>query len=56
MVEFDTIVNVKIDGKQVGQIRQFDKGFGYVPKGRKKPDEVFATLGICKHFLVVGKD
>jgi hypothetical protein len=40
-------IDVRLDGKIVGEIISLAGGYAYKPKGRK-PGETFATLAECK--------
>lgn len=37
-------VKVKLDGKIIGQIKNVDDGWQYVPKGHKKGGEVYKSF------------
>lgn len=46
-----TTVRVKLDGKQVGKIKQTNRGWEYFPEGKRTGGAVFQTLAACKASL-----
>lgn len=52
MITYKTIIEVLVDGKKTGEIRETDGGFHYVPNGGLKyAGETFRTLGEVKRSL-----
>jgi len=45
-------IDVRLDGKIVGEIRSIANGFQYFPKGQKKGSEIFESLSAIKKSLI----
>ena len=55
MITFERVpakVKVFLDEKLVGEIRNTEDGWWYVPKGQKEGRDKFPTLGQCKRSLL----
>lgn len=44
-------IDVRLGGKIVGEIVQHAEGWGYIPKGKRKPSEYHQTLYALKSHL-----
>lgn len=44
-------IDVLLDGKRVGVIKRLNGGWGYIPKGERKPERKFPTLNEVKRHL-----
>lgn len=51
MITYETIIEVYLDGKKVGVIKEKNKRFTYYPKGDKKGGTNFLSLEECKKSL-----
>lgn len=45
------LVEVCLEGKLVGRIKQWKDGWQYIPLGQKRGGEIFPTLEACKKSL-----
>jgi hypothetical protein len=53
MITYENIIEVRLDGKVVGQIRPVNTGgYQYIPKGQKTRGEVFQSIAEVKASLI----
>lgn len=44
-------IDVRLDGKKVGEIRSYATGWGYVPKGNRGTDKIYPSIPTVKAAL-----
>jgi len=51
MLSFKEFIEVRLDKKHIGNIKEGERGFQYFPKGQKDGGDVFSTIEKCKGSL-----